>query len=289
MCRLFGLNAGANRVHTAYWLLGAPDSISLESRRNPDGTGMGWYAGDGRAHVRRWPAQALSDVGFRSEAGSLSATTVITHVRAATAGPNRVENCHPFLIEERIMAHNGGFGDLAAVDDQLGEYRRYVSGDTDSERFAALIAQQTDARDGSVGAGLAAAAQWLAANVPLYSLNTIVATEGNLWALRYPDQRALHVATRTIAPGTGTPEGSQTWHGRSGATQHDVTPAEDEPVSVVVLASERIDGSENWRMLAPGELLHVAPDLTTTSEVVLAEPPADLQLPPGKDPNFDGF
>lgn len=291
MCRLFGLNAGAAAVHATYWLLGAPDSIAAESQRNPDGTGMGWFAGDGVGHVRKWPQEALGDVGFRHEAVSTRATTLITHVRAATAGADRVANCHPFLVENRIMAHNGGFGDFAAVDEQLGEYRRYVLGDTDSERFAALIAQQVDAHDGSVSAGIAAAARWLAEHVPLYSLNTVVATQGNLWALRYPDQRALHVATRTIAPDSGAPDAavSGSWQGRTSGTEHDVAAVGDAPVPVVIVASERIDGSDDWRMLDPGELLHVASDLATTSQIVVPQPPAHLALPAEKDPNFDGF
>lgn len=287
MCRLLGLNAGAASVHASYWLLGAPDSMAAESRRNPDGTGMGWFSGDGVGRVEKWPDEALDDVAFRREAASTDATTLVTHVRAATTGSNRAANCHPFLIEQRIMAHNGGFGDLAVVDQQLGDYRRSVVGDTDSERFAALIAQQTDAHDGSVGDGIAAAARWLAEHVPMYSLNTVVATAGNLWALRYPDQRALHVATRTIAPDTGAP--SQSWHGRSSVTEHHVTSAEAEPVPVVVVASERIDGSDDWRMLEPGELLHVGPSLEMSSQTVVDHPPARLHLPPGTDPNFDGF
>jgi len=55
----------------------------------------------------------------------------------------------------------------------------------------------------------------------------------------------------------------------------------------VVVASEELDGESGWRMLAPGELVHVRPDLTVRSEVVLPEPPARL-VPLGSDnPNID--
>jgi hypothetical protein len=34
----------------------------------------------------------------------------------------------------RIMAHNGGFGELTRLDEQLGSYASLVLGETDSER-----------------------------------------------------------------------------------------------------------------------------------------------------------
>ena len=53
MCRLFGLTAGDVRVRATYWLLDAPDSMEVESRRNVDGSGLGWFdeAGDFLARV----------------------------------------------------------------------------------------------------------------------------------------------------------------------------------------------------------------------------------------------
>jgi glutamine amidotransferase len=62
-------------------------------------------------------------------------------------------------------------------------------------------------------------------------------------------------------------------------------PALQELPSVVV-ASEELDGERGWRMLAAGELVHVRPDLTVESAVVLPDPPAHLvPLPAG--PNID--
>lgn len=85
----------------------------------------------------------------------------------------------------------------------MGPFAKRVLGDTDSERFAALIARHTSENDGDVGAGITAAAGWLADNVPMYSLNCLVASPGNLWALRSPDQRAMHVARRRVMPSAG--------------------------------------------------------------------------------------
>jgi glutamine amidotransferase len=55
----------------------------------------------------------------------------------------------------------------------------------------------------------------------------------------------------------------------------------------VVIASEELDGESGWRMLAPGELVHVRPDLGVESWIAVPEPPAHLvPLPPG-NPNID--
>src|SRR5947207_1472917 len=58
-----------------------------------------------------------------------------------------------------------------------------------------------DAPGGDRGAGITAAARWIAARLPVSSLNTVVITPGELWALRYPDQHALHILERPAGPG----------------------------------------------------------------------------------------
>ena len=63
-------------------------------------------------------------------------------------------------------------------------------------------------------------------------------------------------------------------------------PALDD-VPSVVLASERLDGETGWRMLAPGELVHVRSDLSVHSEIALTHPPAHLVPLPAGNPNID--
>ena len=87
------------------------------------------------------------------------------------------------------------------LEAELGSYARLVLGDTDSERYFALITKEIDAHGGDVGAGMAAAASWIAERLPVSALNAIVATPGELWALRYPGQHALHVLERPGRPG----------------------------------------------------------------------------------------
>ena len=276
MCRLFGMTSGENRVRATFWLLDAPDSLEVQSHRNVDGAGLGYFGPDGEPVLDKQPEPAFRDQEFEHAARQAESSAFVAHVRWATAGGRTVRNTHPFGMKGRVMAHNGGFGSLAQLEAELGPYAGLVLGDTDSERYFALITKETDAHGGDVGAGIAAAASWIGRHLPVSSLNVIVAAPGELWALRYPDQHALHIL--------GRPEGGEL-HVRS-ATSSVHAPSLDRMASVVV-ASEELDGESGWRMLAPGELVHVRPDLSVHSEVAVTDPPARLvPLPPG-NPNID--
>jgi len=286
MCRLLGLSAGREPISASFWLLDAPDSLEVQSRRNADGSGIGFFGPAGAPVLDKQPEAAFRDEEFTREAKQARSPVFVAHVRWASVGGRTVQNTHPFAMQGRIMAHNGGFGDVGRLAGQLGDYRRLVLGETDSEHYFALITQQIDAHDGDVGAGIAAAAGWIAARLPVSSLNTVVAAPGELWALRYPGQHALHILERPA--GTSIPAGGAAaaggLHVRS-ATSSVHAPALQELPSVVV-ASEELDGEQGWRMLASGELVHVRPDLTVESAVVLPDPPAHLvPLPAG--PNVD--
>jgi len=287
MCRLFGLTAGTARVTATFWLLDAPDSLEDQSHRNVDGTGIGFFDSTGQPLVDKQPEPAYQDEEFIHDALRAESTTFVAHVRWATAGGRTIQNTHPFVMHGRVMAHNGGFGELAQLDAQLGSYAHLVLGDTDSERYFALITQQTDAHGGDVGAGIEAAARWIAARLPVSSLNTIVITGGELWALRYPATHALHILERP-APKLRQREfveGEAGLHVRSSTSSFHV--ADLHTIPSVVIASEELDGEDGWRMLAPGELVHVRPDLSVQSAVVIPEPPAHLVPISGPNPNID--
>ena len=287
MCRLFGLTAGTARVRATFWLLDAPDSLEEQSRRNVDGTGIGFFDTTGEPVIDKQPEPAYQDEEFIHDALRAESTTFVAHVRWATAGGRTIQNTHPFVMHGRVMAHNGGFGELAQLDAQLGSYAHLVLGDTDSERYFALITQQTDAHGGDVGAGIEAAARWIAARLPVTSLNTVVITGGELWALRYPATHALHILERP-APELGHREyieGEAGLHVRSDTSSFHV--ADLHTIPSVVIASEELDGEDGWRMLAPGELVHVRPDLSVQSAVVIPEPPARPVPISGLNPNID--
>jgi predicted glutamine amidotransferase len=303
VCRLLGLNAGREPVSALFWLVDAPDSLEVQSHRNVDGSGIGFFGPAGAPVLDKQPEPAFTDAEFLREARQARSVTFVAHVRYATAGRRTLANTHPFEMHGRIMAHNGGFGGLDRLEEQLGRYRDLVQGDTDSERYFALITQQIDTNGGDVAAGIAAAARWIAERLPVSSLNAIVAVAGELWALRYPGQHALHIIERPAGassppvPNTpaeaGTPAttGSQPGIGAAGLHARSTTSSVHAPelhtLPSVVVASEELDGEHGWRMLASGELVHVRPDLTVESAVVLPEPPAHLVPLPENNPNID--
>jgi predicted glutamine amidotransferase len=284
MCRLFGLTAGAARVRATFWLLDAPDSLEVQSYRNVDGSGIGFFDSACAPVLDKQPEPAFQDEEFIHESKVAESTAFVAHVRWASVGGRSMQNTHPFAMHGRIMAHNGGFGELARLDEQLGRYASLVLGDTDSERYFALITQQAAAHGGDVSAGITAAARWIAANLPVSSLNTVVAAPGELWALRYPARHALHVIERP-AGSRSRPAAPAGLHVRSATSLVHVPALQSAPS--VVIASEQLDGESGWRMLTEGELVHVRPDLGVESAVVIGEPPTRLVPLPGQNPNID--
>src|SRR5947209_12916207 len=112
MCRLFGMTAGALDVAATCWLLDAPISLVLQSRREPNGTGLGWFDQGGAAHVEKRPIAAYEDLNFAAQARERRSSTFIAHIRFATTGALTDANTHPFEQDGRLFAHNGVIADL---------------------------------------------------------------------------------------------------------------------------------------------------------------------------------
>ncbi|WIM90075.1 class II glutamine amidotransferase [Candidatus Mycobacterium wuenschmannii] len=270
MCRLFGLHAGTNIVTATFWLLDAPDNLAEQSRRNPDGSGLGVFDGQGRPQVHKQPIAAWQDAEFATEAHDLTGTTFVAHVRYATAGSHDVVNTHPFLQDGRIFAHNGILEGLDPLDARLRELgtAEMVLGQTDSERVFALITASIRAHDGDVTAGLIDAMRWLADNVPIYAVNILLSTATDLWALRYPESHELYVSDRR------TPAAHHRFHLRTNRIRADSAALHQQPS--VVFATEPMDDPGRWRLIEPGELVHVDADLHVTRHLILPDPPRHL-------------
>ncbi|MFE9170521.1 class II glutamine amidotransferase [Streptomyces kebangsaanensis] len=270
MCRLFGLSSAPRRTYATFWLLEAPDSLSRQSHREPDGTGLGYFAADGTPHVDKAPIAAYEDRAFAEDAREVESATFLAHVRFASTGSLDVRNTHPFEQEGRLFAHNGVVEGLDALDDHLGADRALVRGDTDSERLFALVTREIRGHGGDVGAGVAHAARWVARNLPVYALNLVLTTPDQLWALRYPGTHELYVLERPAGGQHGTRHLDHSGsHGRMRVHSAGLAGRPS-----VVVASERMDDNPHWRLMEAGELLHAGSDLRTTHRVVLPEPPA---------------
>jgi predicted glutamine amidotransferase len=269
MCRLFGLSAAPHQVRASFWLLEAPDSLVAQSRRNPDGTGLGYFDRGGHPVLDKEPLPAYADPAFTREAKQIDSTTFVSHIRFATTGGRTVENTHPFAMEDRVFAHNGVIQRLDRLEQRVGDEMRLVHGDTDSERYFALVTKEIRSH-GDVRAGIDSAVRWIAATLPLYSLNFVLATRDELWALRYPESHSLYILEREA----GGRHGGRALHHASSTLRVHVPSLADHPS--VVVASEPLDDSPDWRPLQPGELARVSSDLTVTSSTLLDKAPAHL-------------
>jgi predicted glutamine amidotransferase len=270
MCRLFGLHAGPEPVRATFWLLDAPDSLSDQSRREPDGAGIGTFDADGRAHVAKQPLAAWEDHAFAREARDLKSTTFLAHVRYASTGAHTMVNTHPFKQDGRLFAHNGAFGGLERLDQHLAGLRvtDLVHGQTDSERLFTLITAESRRTDGDVGEGITRAITWIAGELPVFSLNLIVTTATDLWALRYPATHELHILQRNPAAAP-EPAPLEARSSRINARSRDLSRS-----THVLIATEPMDHDPGWRPMAPGELVHVGPDLAVTTTFPFPDTPA---------------
>jgi glutamine amidotransferase len=278
MCRLFGLHAGTNVVTATFWLLDAPDNLSEQSRRNPDGSGLGVFDAQGRPQVHKQPIAAWEDADFATEAHDLTGTTFIAHVRYATTGSHDVVNTHPFLQDGRIFAHNGVLEGLDVLDERLREVGTadLVLGQTDSERVFALITASIRAHGGDVTAGLVDVMRWLADNVPIYAVNILLSTATDLWAMRYPESHKLYLSDRRKI------SSDHRFHLRTSRIRADSQDLYVQPS--VVFATEPMDDAARWQLIEPGELIHVDAGLQISRDLVLPDPPRHQLRPEDLSP-----
>src|SRR4051794_36705383 len=274
MCRLFGLHGGGQRVRACFWLLEAPQSLAVQSRCQPDGYGIGTFDDDGTPRVERGTTPAWQDEAFARDAKHGCSRTYVVHLRYASSGPAALRNSHPFMQEGRLFAHNGVFEGLRELEDHLGPDRALVHGDTDSERFFALVTRETRRAGGDVRAGIEAAVGWIAERLPMFSLNFVLATADELWALRYPDTNELWLLERRA----GGPHGCRHLHESSEVGTLRVRSDDLAACDSVVIASEPMDEHPDWRLLESGELVRVTPNLRCASTMLEARPAQQLTV-----------
>jgi predicted glutamine amidotransferase len=268
------MSGGQHEVQATFWLLDAPSSLILLSESQPDGVGIATFAGDGSPSIWRKPVAANRSETFIALAGSheVRSRTFLAHIRHATEAEPSMENTHPFEQNGRIFAHNGVVGDLPEIRRRLGSYTDLIRGDTDSEHYFTLITKRIDDNGGDIGAGITAAAREMAEELALYSLNMLLITPTDLWALRYPETNELWILERSLGgmePVGGFDERSASGIMRVQSGALSILPA-------TVIASERMDASDGWRLLDSGELIHVDGDLGVTSTIAVPDPPAKM-------------
>ncbi len=225
-----------------------------------DGAGIGAFGPAGRPEVSKQPIAAWQDTDFARAARHLRGTTFVAHVRYASTGAHTMANTHPFLQDGRLFAHNGVVQGLPDLDRRLAELGTadLVHGETDSERVFALITGETRRHGGDLHRGIVEAIGWIAVELPVFALNLVLTTATDLWALRYPDTHELTCSTARRAAAAAAVPWRHTARISARSTRLAAQPS-------VIIASEKIDDDPAWRLLDPGELLHIGPSLGLSS------------------------
>ena len=266
------MSGGTNEVQATFWLLDAPTSLVALSETQPDGVGLGTFNPDGTPWVYRKPVAANRSQTFIADAHEVRSRTFLAHIRHATAGEPTIENTHPFEQHGRLFAHNGVLGDLPTLRERLGDHAALVRGSTDSELYFTLMTKRIEEHGGDVAAGIAHAARELAAEITLYSLNMLLTTPTDVWALRYPDTNELWILERSVGDIAGADVLDQ--RAASGITR--VFSGQLSVLPATVIASQPMDSNPGWRMLESGELIHIDGELNITSTIAVPEPPASM-------------
>ena len=113
---------------------------------NADGFGLAWYGDRPEPGRFRDVLPAWSDCNLKSLARQIRSPLFLAHVRAATHGSTRRDNCHPFVHDNWSFMHNGQidhFDQLRRPMETMldDEYFNGRHGNTDSELLFLLAMQ----------------------------------------------------------------------------------------------------------------------------------------------------
>lgn len=247
MCQLLGMNCATPTDITFSFSGFAQRGGGTD--HHADGWGIGFFEQKAcRLFIDHAPA-VTSPIAALVRDYPIKSRNVIAHIRKATQGEIRLENCHPFVRElwgrHWLFAHNGNLADFRPALD--GVYQPV--GDTDSEHaFCLLLQGLRTAFPGTGPADLADAFDVVAGLVPairrhgefnfLLSNGQGLLAHGtsSLWyVVREWPFREAHLADMDM----------------SIDFSRETTPAD----RVAVIATQPLTDNEEWTRFAPDELI----------------------------------
>ncbi|MDT4904653.1 MAG: gamma-glutamyl hercynylcysteine S-oxide hydrolase [Pseudonocardiales bacterium] len=215
MCRLLGYAAASPTCLRTLIGDSELDRFAALSRLHGDGWGTSWLEdgeeGPGRPEVcdrlrtSRSTRAAAADPHFAEIAGRGVARARTVHLRWATQHyAIDLANTHPFSADGMSLAHNGAIAPRPALDAMLTpSMTAQLEGDTDSERYFALIRQGVvdDPDPDRVAVAAARAASALRAQYPDASLNALLLTTDRLVIVHANSPRSAPLEELRAQPG----------------------------------------------------------------------------------------
>lgn len=264
MCRLLGIVIN-REVNFEFSLLGnAYRNLRSQSEGNPDGWGIAVFRED-EPIIEKAPRKAAEDQIFEKFACSIRGKILIAHVRYASSGNNTKENTHPFEIDNWVFAHNGTIGNKKELEKYIEHsLNERIKGDTDSERYFALILSQFK-RDGihsnsevnDLFVSLNSSIQIVRKNIGGNGLNFLLSNGKLLFA--YKNGRSLYYLVRN-------PENAPEESLKSKETGTLLRWKKTAGEKAIIVASERVTQSENWQTILDDEIICVDSNLNFIKE-----------------------
>ena len=150
MCELFGVS-GSRTINVDPYL----SEFLSHSREHKNGWGIAQFYGNA-VSLEKEPVAAWKSLYIRERLRHrFEAKNMMAHIRLATCGEEKYENCHPFVqrdVTDRVwtLIHNGTIFDCEA----LNKYSYVQEGRTDSERILCYIIDEIDRRTSELGRAL---------------------------------------------------------------------------------------------------------------------------------------
>lgn len=245
MCQLLGMNCNTPTDITFSFTGFAQRGGNTD--HHSDGWGIAFFEGHGLRHYIDHLPAAHSPVAQLIRNYPIKSENVIAHIRKATQGAVRLQNCHPFARElwgrYWVFAHNG---DLKNFRPRLHSHFRPV-GETDSEHAFCWLMQELAKSHANVPAipELTLTLKDLSARMAAYgTLNFLLSNGDALWAHA---TSSLHYLERE-------------WpFGRAKLCDEEVELDFSDETSVgdkvAVIATAPLTTNEVWRRVGAGELV----------------------------------
>ena len=267
MCRLLGVVVN-KEVDFQFSLLGsAQRNLRTQSEHNPDGWGIAFFREQGGVSIKKAPQKASGDQMFDQTAYVGVGRMMIAHIRKASSGSSKIENTHPFGIDDWAFAHNGTIKNERKLEKYYEpSYDAQVEGDTDSERFFAIIISQfakdciqSDSEIDSILQSLMSSIRIVRDEVGGNGLNFLLSDGRCLFA--YRNGRELYYLIRD-------PDSAPEPQLRSNETGALLCWKKASGERAVILATEEVTESEDWKPVQENELICVDRNLCIEKKTV---------------------